>query len=174
MALWPFHDHERAVRRGLETIHPRLWRYCVTLTGNRTKADDLVQAACLRALEKAALFEPGTTFAPWIFRLTQRVWLNEMRAQAVRTGGGLSRIEEAELTDLQPDPEHNAMNRDIWLSVMELPEAQRATVMLVYVEGHSYKEAAIVLDIPIGTVMSRLAAARGRLAATFQDQTEAG
>ena len=56
------------------------------------------------------------------------------------------------------------------LEVLALPEAQRTTVVLVYVEGYSYKEAADMLDIPIGTVMSRLAAARGKLAGKFKQE----
>lgn len=158
---------ERTVRRGIDEIYPRLWRYCLTLAGRPDRADDLAQAASLRALEKAELLEPGTRFDAWMFRLTQRVWLNEMRADAVRAGGGLVAVEEAGLVDRRPGPEADAGASEVMRGVMALPEAQRLTVLLVYVEGHSYREAAGVLDIPVGTVMSRLAAARAKLNASF-------
>ncbi len=64
----------------------------------------------------------------------------------------------------------NLLAREVLLEVMALPEAQRATVVLVYVEGYSYKEAAEILGIPIGTVMSRLAGARGKLSDTFEQK----
>ena len=80
----------------------------------------------------------------------------------------MTAIEDIELTDDRPDPESNILAREVLLEVLALPEAQRTAVVLVYVEGYSYKEAAELLDIPIGTVMSRLAAARGKLAGKFK------
>ncbi|MFK8035915.1 MAG: RNA polymerase sigma factor [Hyphomicrobiales bacterium] len=149
-------------------MFPRLWRYCLVLTGAKDRADDLAQMACLRALEKADLFQPGTKLDRWIFTIAQRIWFNELRKQAVRTGGGLAPVEEIDLPDTKNDPETNLLAREVLLQVMGLPEAQRVTVMLVYVEGYSYKEASGILDIPIGTVMSRLSAARKKLTATPQ------
>lgn len=165
---------EAEVRRGIKAIYPRLWRYSFVLTGSKVQADDLVQAACLRALEKANTFEAGTHFDRWIFRLTQRLWLNELRSNAVRAGGGLMNVEDADLKDTALDPEDNAIGRDIVKNVMQLPEAQRSTVILVYVEGHSYRDAAMILDIPVGTVMSRLANAREKLNQKFRSESEAG
>jgi RNA polymerase sigma-70 factor (ECF subfamily) len=152
------------VRSGLPRLFPRLWRYCLALTSNRDRANDLAQAACLHALEKARHFEPGTHLDRWLFRLTQRLWLNELRADAVRAGRGLLPVEEIDLADNKSDPHANLYAKEVLSAVMGLPEAQRVTVMLVYVEGHSYREAAEILDIPAGTVMSRLAAARKTLA----------
>lgn len=165
---------EAEIRQGIQKIYPRLWRYCFVLTGSKVQADDLVQAACLRALEKANAFDVGTHFDRWIFRLTQRLWFNELRREAVRTGGGLMNLEEADLPDKALDPEHNAMGRDVIKSVMQLPEAQRSAVILVYVEGHSYRDAAMILDVPVGTVMSRLAVARGKLVQKFRPESEVG
>ena len=155
------------VLQGLKPLFPRLWRYCLVVTGSRDRADDLAQAACLRALEKSAHYAAGTRLDRWMFQIAQRLWLNELRAESVRRGGGMATVDELDIADGKPDPESNLLAREVLLEVLALPEAQRATVMLVYVEGYSYKEAADVLEIPIGTVMSRLAAARSKLATTF-------
>ncbi|WP_218044270.1 RNA polymerase sigma factor [Kiloniella majae] len=151
------------VRRGLAEIFPRLWRYCLVLTRNKDNANDLAQAACERALEKADKFETGTHLDRWIFRIAQRIWLNELRSQTVRRGGGLVSVDDVDLPDTKADIETNIYASQVLKEVYLLPEAQRITVLLVYVEGFSYKNAAQVLDIPIGTVMSRLAGARGRI-----------
>lgn len=147
----------------MAAVYPRLWRYAVALTGRRDWADDLVQTTCLRALDKADQFEPGTHLDRWMFRMAQRVWLNELRSRKVRTGGGLVPVEEIDLPDKKPEAETNILARDVLNRVNGLPEAQRQAVVLVYVEGYAYKEAAEIMEIPIGTVMSRLAAARKRL-----------
>ena len=92
--------------------------------------------------------------------MAQRVWLNELRSRKFRTGGGLVPVEEIDLPARLPDSETNIFVRDVLNQVNTLPEAQRQSVFLVYVEGFSYKEAAEIMEIPIGTVMSRVAAAR--------------
>ncbi len=135
----------------------------MAVTGRRDWADDLVQATCLRALEKADLFTPGTHLDRWLFTMAQRLWLNEIRSRKVREGGGLVPIEDTPISDNSPAMETNILARQVFSQIQALPEAQRAAVLLVYVEGYSYRECAEVLDIPIGTVMSRLAAARAKL-----------
>ena len=153
----------------MPAVYPRLWRYAVALTGRRDWADDLVQTTCLRALDKADQFEPGTHLDRWMFRMAQRVWLNELRSRKVRTGGGLVPVEDIDLPDKTPGAETNILANDVLNRVNGLPEAQRQAVILVYVEGYAYKEAAEIMEIPIGTVMSRLAAARKRLNADMAD-----
>ena len=157
------------MRAGIDATYSRLWRYCLVLTGKRDLADDLAQAACLRALEKADLFQSGTHFDRWIFRLTHNLWINELRKQAVRRGAGITPIEETDLPDPRPDQEMNILGQQVLTQIMTLPEAQRSTVLLVYGEGYSYRDAAEVLEIPVGTVMSRLAGARKKLAQHFGD-----
>ncbi|MEO0326990.1 MAG: RNA polymerase sigma factor [Pseudomonadota bacterium] len=174
MKIWRNQNSEHIVRGGITKIFPRLWRYCLVLTSDTTKADDLAQAACLRALERAHSFEAGSHFDRWLFRLTQRLWIDEIRKVAVRRGGGLSSIEEVDLMDLAPNPEQQTLNREILMGIMRLPEAQRVAILLVYVEGHSYRDAADILGIPVGTVMSRLSVARGKLVETFSDRAEVG
>lgn len=151
------------MQAGLPGAYPRLWRFALSLTGDRAAADDLAQATAARALEHGEKFQPGTKLEAWLFTLARRIWLNEKRAERVRRAGGLAPVEEIDISDAGPDAETNIFAREVLKRVMALPEAQRATVVLVYVEGHSYREAADILDIPIGTVMSRLAAARKTL-----------
>jgi RNA polymerase sigma-70 factor (ECF subfamily) len=156
-------DHAETVRDGLQGLLPRLWRFCHVLTGDRNAADDLAQATCLRALERAAQFQAGTRLDHWVFRIAQSVWLNQRRADKVRRGFGQVPVETAGLATSGDIAEAHIFLAQVLSSVMALPEAQRVTVLLVYVEGYSYQEAADLLDIPVGTVMSRLACARSRL-----------
>ncbi len=160
-------NSRKEIEQGLKPLYPRLWRYCVVLTGSRDRANDLAQSACVRALEKADQYEAGTRLDSWMFRLTQRIWLNELRAENVRQRGGMVPIEDIDIPDTKPGPESNLLAREVLLAVMALPEAQRAAVLLVYVDGFSYQEASGILEIPIGTVMSRLSAAREKIAAKF-------
>lgn len=152
------------IRAGLDSLLPRLWRFCLVLARDRTAADDLAQAACLRALERATQFQAGTRLDRWVFRIAQTIWFNQLRADRVRRGAGVVPAEDAELVDRASDAEANLYLAEVLSAIMALPEQQRVLVLLVYVEGYSYREAAEHLDIPIGTVMSRLAGARARLA----------
>lgn len=104
-----------------------------------------------------------------MFTVMRRLWLNELRAQAVRRGNGLMAIEDMPLVADTLDAETNIFAAQVLSAVSTLPEAQRETVMLVYLEGYTYKEAAAMLGTPIGTIMSRLAAARKSMARAFPD-----
>lgn len=155
------------VRTELSTVYPRLWRYCIALTRSQDLADDLAQNVCARALEKAHLFKPGTHFDRWIFTIAHRLWINEIRKTLVRRGNGVIDVDEADLQDTNLDPEMNILGGEVLSSIMDLPHEQRSVVFLAYAEGYTYKECANMLDIPIGTVMSRLATARAKLAKKF-------
>ncbi len=154
----------REVRLGLEPCLARLWRYAVVLSSSRDAADDLVQATCLRALERADQFAPGTRLDRWLFAILRSIWLNEIRARRIRQGGGFVDAEDALTSDGAHDIETNILAAEVLKAVGRLPEAQREAVLLVYAEGYTYAEAASALSVPIGTVMSRLAAARATLA----------
>lgn len=117
----------------------------------------------MRALEHADRFEAGTALDVWLFTIARRIWLNERRSERIRNAGGLVSVDEFDLPAPGPDVETNIFARQVFDQVMALPEAQRSTVLLVYVEGYAYREAAEILGIPIGTVMSRLAAAREKI-----------
>lgn len=158
------------MRVELKRVYPRLWRYCIALTRSQDLADDLAQNSCERALQKAHLFKQGTHFDRWIFKIAYRVWINETRKAVVRSGNGVVSVEEANLQSKDLGPELNILAGEVLCSVMALPVEQRSVVYLAYVEGYSYKECAQMLDIPIGTVMSRLAASRAKLAKKFVDE----
>ena len=127
-------------------------------------AEDLVQATCLRALERSHQFEAGTRLDRWLFSILHSIWLNEIRAARYRQGEGLVDAESALVFDGIREIETNILAAQVLREVQSLPEAQRETVFLVYGEGLTYREAADILAIPIGTVMSRLAGARAKLA----------
>src|SRR5215471_8165324 len=152
---------DQTVRQEMLAMLPRLRRFAYGLTGSVDSGDDLVQSACERALARLHQWEPGTRLDSWMFRIMKNLWLDDTRAgwrrevvtssevlEAVR--GGDSEVESTARLELGAVLDH--INR--------LPDAQRTVLLLVSVEGLSYKEAAAILDVPIGTVMSRLARAR--------------
>jgi len=157
-------ESRREVRLGLEPHLARLWRYAVVLASSRDVADDLVQATCLRAIERADQFVSGTRLDRWLFAILRSIWLNEIRARRVREGGGLVDAVEALTVDGAQAVEVNILTAEVLSAIGRLPEAQRETALLVYAEGYTYAEAATALGVPIGTIMSRLATVRGALA----------
>src|SRR5271167_156964 len=154
----------REVRLGLEPCLARLWRYAVVLSSSRDAADDLVQATCVRAIERADQFAPGTRIDRWLFAILRSIWLNEIRSQRIREGGGFVDAADALTTDGAREIEMNITASAVLRAIDRLPEAQRETILLVYGEGYRYAEAAAALGVPIGTIMSRLAAGRAALA----------
>jgi RNA polymerase sigma-70 factor (ECF subfamily) len=155
---------EDDIRAGLSQHLKRLWRYAIVLSRQRDVADDLVQATCVRALERAAQYNPGTRLDRWLFSILHSIWLNEIRSRRVRLGQGFVDADEILVFDGAQQTETHLLAAQVMRKVQALPEAQRTAVFLAYVEGLSYREVAAVLDVPIGTVMSRLAAARAKLA----------
>ena len=154
---------EDDIRAGLSQHLKRLWRYAIVLSRQRDVADDLVQATCVRALERAGQYNPGTRLDRWLFSILHSIWLNEVRSRRVRLGQGFVDADETLVFDGAEQTETHLMAAQVMHKVQALPEAQRTTVFLAYVEGLSYREVATLLDVPIGTVMSRLAAARAKL-----------
>ena len=165
-------DRERpdaAFRRELVSLLPRLRRFGYSLTRSHDESDDLVQAACERALLRFRQWQTGSRLDSWVYRIMHSIWKNELRARRVRLNAASLQLEEDVFPRHDRSTERHLVLREIFVAVMGLPEAQRATVVLVYVEGFSYKEAAEILQVPIGTVMSRLARGRLTLAARFDD-----
>lgn len=154
----------KAVQDGLPPLLKRLWRYGLVLSGNADVAHDLVQATCLRALEKCEQFQPDTQIARWAYTILSSIWKNELRSRRVRMGQGYVDPEIALVADGAREMDTNLLARQVLREVERLPEGQREAVFLVYGEGMSYREAAEILDVPQGTIMSRLAAARQKLA----------
>ena len=149
------------VASGLPALLPRLWRFAMVLSHNEETAGDLVQKTCLRALQRSAQFKPGTRLDHWCFSIQASIWKNELRAERIRRGGGFVEAEEVLVSDGEVKLETRIFLNQV---LTRLPELHRSAVLLVYVEGLTYAEAAKTLNIPLGTVMSRLANARAKLA----------
>lgn len=161
-----FRTGQDEVRTDLPRHLARLWRYGLVLTGRRETAEDLVQSTCLRALERAQQFSAGSNLQRWLFAIMHSIWLNEVRSRRVREGTGTVDAEATLVFDGSEQVEASVLAHQVLREVLSLPDGQREAVFLVYGEGMAYREAAEVLAVPIGTIMSRLAAARlalGRL-----------
>lgn len=152
-------------RAQLVSLLPRLRRFAFGLTGDSHLADDLVQAGCLKALERWHQWQPGSNLASWMFRILQTTWVDEFRArQRQRTDVDSEALEAVAGVDGRIVVEARSDARRVRAAIAELPEEQREVLMMVTVDGLSYKDTAQALEVPIGTVMSRLARARARLA----------
>jgi RNA polymerase sigma-70 factor, ECF subfamily len=143
----------------LEHEIPRLRRYARALTRDATRADDLVQSCLLRALAKSHLWQPGTDLRAWLFTILHNQHVNDVR-RAVREGINIP-VEDVAPVLTVPSTQGAALQlRDLDRAMARLPEEQRQVLLLVGLEGMRYEEVAAVLDIPVGTVRSRLS--RGR------------
>jgi RNA polymerase sigma-70 factor (ECF subfamily) len=163
-----------SVKSELVALIPRLRRFGYALTGAMDTADDLAQLTLERALMNLHRWTPGTRLDSWLFRIAQNAWIDEMRARKRR--GPMLDMEDA--PDLVGDDGRSTTQARLDLArvrgyIAELPEPQRAVLALVAVEGLSYQEAAAALDIPIGTVMSRLSRARKAVADRMNARTPA-
>jgi RNA polymerase sigma-70 factor, ECF subfamily len=139
---------------------PHLRRYARALVGNRQHADDLVQDCLERAWSRMHLWRAGTNIRAWLFTI-----LHNLHANAARKHSKQPRLVDAGAVDLpvRPTQEDELYVRDLWQAFAHLPELQRAAILLISVEEMSYEEAAAVLDIPVGTLMSRIHRGRERL-----------
>jgi RNA polymerase sigma-70 factor (ECF subfamily) len=143
----------------LEGEIPRLRRYARALTRDAARADDLVQSCLLRALAKEHLWQPGTDLRAWLFTILHNQNVNEVR-RSVREGVTVAVEDVAPVLTMAPNAGPSLQLRDLERAIGLLPEEQRQVILLVGLEGMRYEEVAAVLDIPIGTVRSRLS--RGR------------
>lgn len=150
------------VARGLEPLLARMWRFALALTRDPTEAEDLVQATCLKALEKADRFRPGTALDRWCMTLMANLFRDRRRRSA---RAPFAAVEPPDAADPSPDPEACAAHADVLRAIDALPEGQRAVAVLVWGEGMTCAEAAGMLGIPLGTVLSRMHAARAKLRA---------
>lgn len=150
----------------LVELLPRLRRFARGLTRHRSDADDLCQAAIERALKSRDQWQQGTRLDSWMYRITRNLWIDERRAAGRR--GVHTPIDDA-VTQVAgegvAEVEAGALRSDVDGAMARLPGEQREVVMLILVEGYAYREAAEILDVPVGTVTSRLA--RGREALMF-------
>ncbi len=153
------------IRHAMVAMIPRLRAFARSLAGSADAADDLVQATCERALRNVESWQPGTRLDSWMFRIMRNHWIDVWRARRPETPlGDPDAGYDIAGEDGAATAESRLMLGSVMGHVQALPEDQRSVLVLVCVEGLSYREAAGVLDVPIGTVMSRLARARKAVA----------
>jgi RNA polymerase sigma-70 factor (ECF subfamily) len=146
-------------RHRLEGEIPRLRRYARALTRNAVRADDLVQETLVRALHKEHLWQPGTDLRAWLFTIMHNQNVNEIR-RAIRDDATVDLENCSAILTATTDPTASRQLRELDHALAQVPEEQRQVVLLVGLEGMSYEDAAAILDVPIGTIRSRLS--RGR------------
>jgi len=162
-----------AFERALLERLPRMRRFAISLTGTVAEGDDLVQSACERAWRRRRSLRDPERLDSWLFQIVRHVWIDQRR-------GPEARVEPEDPVTLQDlaggDAERELEARlsldQVFTAMLDLPAEQRAVLLLVGAEGYAYREAAAILDIPIGTVMSRLARAREALGRMLQAPAE--
>ena len=143
---------------------PRMRRFAAGLSGSTDSGDELVQAACERLLLNQAKLRPDTKLDSWLFRVIRNLHIDAIRAQSARERNMREVGHVAELHLVTSNPmEVGAHLDEVTSAMQQLSEEHRAVLMLICVEGLSYKEAAEVLGVPTGTVTSRLVRARSAL-----------
>jgi RNA polymerase sigma-70 factor (ECF subfamily) len=161
------------IRNQMVALLPRLRRFALSLTGNRADADDLVQDTVERALANLHRWERGTRLDSWMFRIAQNLFIDGARArkraravvsESLESAGNVS-------TDGVRVAESHIAFADMCRALAELPDEQRSAIALVLIDGMSYRDAAEVLGVPIGTLTSRLARARDALTARVLGET---
>ena len=150
------------LRDQIVAILPRLRRFCMALARGQDAGDDLCQAAVERALSRSEQFVQGTRLDSWMYRIAQNIHIDQGRRKQTRgpeldvddMAGALSGDDGVQIVEGRSDLARAQQ------AIAALPEEQRVLMALVVLDGMSYKEAAATLDIPVGTVMSRIARAR--------------
>jgi RNA polymerase sigma-70 factor (ECF subfamily) len=156
-------DQPLSFEDGLVELLPRLRRFAHALVRSPTDADDLVQMAVERALRSQDQWQPGTRLDSWTYRIMRNLWIDVVRSRS-RSEKFEAPPEEAERMGVDPGPaiEASADLQRVMSAMERLPDEQREVVALILIEGFGYKEVSEMLDLPIGTVSSRLV--RGRTA----------
>jgi RNA polymerase sigma-70 factor, ECF subfamily len=158
------------IRVRMVAVLPRLRRFAYALTGSTEQGDDLVQETCLRALSRVERWQPGSRLDSWMYRIAQNIWLDQMRANKVR-----GEVVDIDLMEVLPGSDGRDVTESqltleaVDAALQKLPPDQRAVIALVCIEGVSYKEAAEITGVPMGTIMSRLARARRNLNALLDE-----
>ena len=152
---------DETVRREMIAFLPRLRRFAYGLTGSADEGDDLLQATCERAIQHIEKWQPGTRLDSWMYRIARNLHINNLRSRKVR-GEHLTPADPEQ--HLKVDGARAQESRLTFNAVRgfigRLPEEQRTILLLITVEGLSYREVSDMLELPMGTVTSRLARAR--------------
>jgi RNA polymerase sigma-70 factor, ECF subfamily len=148
--------------RLLEEQIPRLLRYARALTRNTERADDLVQDTLVRALAKQHLWQAGTNLRAWLFTLMHNQNVNNVR-YGIREGQNIDVEEMSNVLAATTDPTASRQLYELNRALSQLAQEQRQAILLVGLEEFSYEETAAILNIPVGTVRSRLSRGRDQL-----------
>ena len=158
---------EGDIRAQMVALLPRLRRFAAALTGSVADGDDLVQDTVERALRNLHQWEPGTRLDNWMFRIAKNRFIDTRRSH--KRSGVVAGVAPEDAPDVAADGARAAdarlMLADVARALAALPDEQRQALLLVAVDGLSYRDAADILEIPIGTLTSRIARARDALAA---------
>ena len=155
----------------MEACIPALRRYASSLLRDRQDADDLVHDCLVRALDQLHKRRDDGDMRPWLFTIMHNLFVSGIRRQRVRGRPEPIEMVHEEIVSVGPTQDDYMESRDVMRAVEALTEEHRSVLLLVAVEDLSYAEVARVLDVPIGTVMSRLSRARERLRRTMDDVT---
>ncbi|MDA8585313.1 RNA polymerase sigma factor [Rhodobacteraceae bacterium] len=139
---------------------PRLRRFALSLTRSGPDADDLLQDACSAALQKWQQYDPAQPLDRWLFRIVRNLWVSEIRKRKTRQGEGQVPAEEATELRVESNSDDILTAQQVHRQVAQLNKDLSQPLLLVCAEGYSYREASEMLDVPIGTVMSRIHRAR--------------
>ena len=151
----------------ITALIPRLRRYARALTGDRFFADDLVQDTLERAWGRIYLWRPGSDLRAWLFTIMHNLHVNQARTR--RSEDSIDPRNEPMEFAARPSQEERLEITDLTMALRRLPDEQREVLLLVGLEEMSYQEAAKVLAVPLGTIMSRLFRGRERLRALMSE-----
>ena len=162
------------IQHQIIALMPRIRRFAFSLTGSWDKADDLLQASCERALQEIDKWTPGTKLDAWMFRISRNLFLNTIRADKVRQTGLHSNLPDNKSPlaviyhDGQKQADNQLLLQQIEKLLGEMPEDQRTALVMVCVEGYSYRETSEIMGLPQGTIASKVARAREFLSESLE------
>jgi RNA polymerase sigma-70 factor, ECF subfamily len=161
-------ETEEFIPKALVLLYPKLKRFAVSLTGSMDRADDLVQHTCECALRQSPQGLPEARLDSWLYRIMRRAWIDQQRAD-LRTGALLDDAGDRPSAEGSSQAENWLMLDEVYREIIRLPEEHRTVLILVSIDGLSYRETAEILEVPVGTVMSRVARARLALAKRLKE-----
>jgi RNA polymerase sigma-70 factor (ECF subfamily) len=172
-------DDRRDFESHMVSLLPRLRRFAIGLAGSAEEGEDLLQSACLKALEKWRQWQPGTRLDSWVYRIIHTTWLDRRKSATQRLvdfdSDAATRASDRLATEtVENEVERRGDLQRAQRAIGELTVDQRSVLLLVVGQGLSYQQAADALQIPVGTVMSRLARARWALGRMTREDEQDG
>lgn len=159
-----------ALRRRMEAVRPRLFRTAFAWCRDRNLAEDLAQETLAKALTKAGQLKSMDALEGWLFRIMANLWRDH-----VRRDRPMDSMEDVDVRTEETPEELNSQQQTVVRvrrALGELPENYRIALALVDIEGFSYSESAVIMDVPVGTVMSRLSRGRKQLARLLKESSD--